>query len=116
MDSLPEYMQSPAVFRKWLEDRPWDDAWMAGDNIQATGVFLRQLNEADRSVLLNLVWDYLETHQDSETGMWGGGRPYIKLSGAFKLALFYGSLRRKFPRAGRTYQSILKTLRETVSF
>lgn len=115
MATLPDYLKSVDGFRKWLDERPWDYAWMAGDNIQAAGIFIRQLPEGERTVLLNLVWDYLETHQDPVTGMWGGGRPYIRLSGAFKLALFYDMFHKEIPRADRIYQSVLKTLREDVS-
>lgn len=112
MASLPDYMQSLEIYGKWLEERPWDYAWMAGDNIQASGVFIRQLPEEEKETFLNFILEYLDKRQDPKTGLWGEGRPYIKISGAFKLALFYKRFGKPMPRADRIYQSILATLRE----
>ncbi len=113
--SLPPHLQSLAAFKQWIDERPWDYAWMACDNLQAAGVFLRQLPENERKEYMDYLWKYLEEHQDPETGMWGDGRPYIKISGAFKLALLYGSFQKTLPRPERIYRYLLYTLREDVS-
>ncbi len=113
--SLPEYMRSPAVFRQWMDERPWDYAWMACDNIGAAGFYLRYLPEAERNLLLDLIWDYIESRQNPETGMWGGGRPYVQLSGAFKFTALYEEYGRAMPRPQQLYQTVLRTIREDVS-
>ncbi len=115
LDSLPYYMKSLEIYRKWMDERPWDYSWMACDNISASGNFIRSLPDGERKQFLDMVWKYLEDHQDSETGMWGDGRPYIKISGAFKLALFYQGFNKPMPRAEKIYQYLLKTLKEDIS-
>jgi len=113
--SLPPHLLSLEVLEKWLDERPWDYAWMACDNISAAGVYIMNLPEETRQVYLDFVLDYLNRHQDSETGMWGEGRPYIKLSGAFKLCLFYRKFGLVMPRVNKIYDYVLYALRHDTS-
>ncbi len=115
MASLPNYMKSLPIFKQWMDERPWDYAWMACDNIAAASVYLRFLPEADRQAFLDLIWNYIEERQNPDTGMWGGGRPYIQLSGAFKFTALYQEYHRPMLRCAELYQSILRTIRTDVS-
>lgn len=113
--SLPEYLKTPERLVEWMDARPWDYSWMACDNISATSVYIKQLPLKEQTEYLSIIWNYLYEKQDKETGMWGDGRPYIKISGAFKLALFYKSFKKDMPRVNLIYKSLLKTLREDLS-
>lgn len=106
---LPQHLQTLENLKKWLEERPWDYAWMACDNISAAAVYPIEEN------LLQYTLQFLEKRQDKETGMWGEGRPYIKISGAFKLALMYNRLNLKMPRVEQVYDYIKYTLQNDQS-
>ncbi|HYH05223.1 MAG TPA: hypothetical protein VEC37_19195 [Bacillota bacterium] len=112
---LPEHLKSLTALKTWLDERPWDFAWMAGDNIQATGVYLRAMPPTESGKYIESICNYLLEHQDPQTGLWGEGRPYVRISGAFKLALFYRDLGKPMPQAERIYQSLLDTLHHDVS-
>lgn len=114
-DTLPEHFKSFELLEKWLDARPWDYAWMAGDNIQATGAYIHLMPKAEQDKYLDFICKYLIEHQDKKTGLWGDGRPYIKLSGAFKLALFYRGFGLTIPNAELLYQSVLEILRTDIS-
>jgi hypothetical protein len=115
LDSLPEHLKTPEKLVKWMEERPWDYSWMACDNISATSVYIYHLPQKEQKEYLDIIFNFLEKKQDPETGMWGDGRPYIKISGAFKLALFYNSFQKQMPRINTIYKTLLKTLREDIS-
>lgn len=115
MASLPDYMKSLTIFKQWMDERPWDYAWMACDNIAAASVYLRFLPVAERQAFLDLIWAFIQERQNPETGMWGGGRPYIQLSGAFKFTALYQEYHQPMPHAEKLYQSILRTIRTDIS-
>lgn len=115
MNTLPDHMQSIDKLQKWLDDRPWDYAWMACDNISAAGIYIECLPKEKKQQYLDHILHYLYENQNPETGMWGEGRPYIRLSGAFKLALFYRRFNIVMPRVQKIYNFILETLREDTS-
>lgn len=114
-DTLPDCLKSLAALKKWIDERPWHYAWMAGDNIQAIGVYLRAIPEAEAEKYIEFICNYLLEHQDPQTGLWGEGRPYVRISGAFKLALFYRDIGKPLPRAELIYQSLLDTLHNDIS-
>jgi hypothetical protein len=115
LDSLPEHLKTKEKLVKWMEERDWSYSWMACDNISATSIYMRNLPEKEKNEYLDIIWNFLERKQDKETGMWGEGRPYVKISGAFKLSLFYNNLGQNMPNLDIIYKFLLKTLREDIS-
>jgi hypothetical protein len=113
--TLPEHFKSLDALKKWVDERPWHNAWMACDNIQANNVYLRAMPQAEAGKYIEFICNYLLEHQDPQTGLWGEGRPYIKISGAFKLALFYRNIGKPMPKADLIYKSILNTLHHDIS-
>jgi hypothetical protein len=114
-ESMPPYLKDLGTFSAWMDGRPWDYAWMACDNISVCATYLRNLPLEDRGPYMDLLWSYLRDRQDPQTGFWGGGRPYVRLSGAFKLATLYRAFDRPMPREEALYRSLLKTIREDES-
>lgn len=110
-EALPEHMRSLENFDSWLENRPWGNAWMACDNISAAAVYIRNMPSLESERFLGHLLPWLENRQNKETGMWGEGQPYIRLSGAFKLSLFYRNLNMPMPLADRIFDFLLETLR-----
>ncbi|WP_053228022.1 hypothetical protein [Spirochaeta cellobiosiphila] len=108
--NLPLHLKSLDSLKTWLVERPWDNPWMACDNISATSVYFQLMEQQDKKEFLNCVMQFLEEKQDSQTGMWGEGRPYLKISGAFKLSLFFKKLNIPFPLADRVYDYMKYTL------
>jgi hypothetical protein len=94
-----------------MEDRNWKNAWSACDNISAASVYIEHLPEKEQKLYLDAVLEYLAGQQDSETGMWGEGRPYIKISGVFKLMLLYRRFGQCMPRPDKILVSLYHALR-----
>lgn len=113
---LPSHLHSLDNFIPWLDARPWkEDAWMASDNISSTGIYFSCMKAEIKNELLDYLWDYLERKQNPETGVWGEGRPYLRLSGAFKLALFYNRFKKSMPRGETIFRFILNCIRTDIS-
>jgi len=105
------YLSSPDAFRAWLDERPWDYAWMGVDHIWSQMSVLNNLPPERKDPLIKLMFDYLESRQDPDTGLWGGGEPYVRISGAFKGTMIYRSLKRPVPLADKIYTSTLRCMR-----
>ncbi len=98
--------------------------WLAGQYDPQSGGFyyahssigrLEYLPEKEKQAYLDAVVNFLAEKQDPETGMWGGGRPYIKISGVFKLMLFYRRFDIPLPRAQEILASLFQALRTDIS-
>ncbi len=113
--TLPEYMRDLPPFKRWMSERTWSNAWSACDNISATTIFIEHLPEKEKQAYLDAVVDFLAEKQDPETGMWGGGRPYIRISGVFKLMLFYRRFNIPLPGAREILASLFQALRADTS-
>ncbi|WP_432104172.1 hypothetical protein [Streptomyces sp. bgisy091] len=111
-DTYLHHLQSVASFEAWLDERPWDNSWMAQDNIQAQSSLIKLLPEERQDELVDAALAHVLRRQDLKTGYAGGGAPYVRLSGAFKLALFCRAFDRPVPYAERIYESTLACLRE----
>jgi hypothetical protein len=112
---LPDHMQTVEKFKSWVYERPWHDAWMACDNISAASVYFKFMPFDKTKLLLDFLISWLEDKQDKQTGMWGDGRPYIRVSGAFKLGLFYRNMNFPMPRADKILPFINTALKEDVA-
>jgi len=105
------HFESPEIFQNWLNNRPWNNAWGALDQVSSQIPNLKLFPKAKRDQLLTILFKDLAKRQDSNSGLWGGGSPYRKISGAFKIAMVYKSFKKPIPRANKIYKSTLECLR-----
>lgn len=96
---VPEHLRSVETFRSWLDARPWGYAWTALDQLQSQAALILMLEEPRRTELIDEALRYVGDRQDPKTGLAGGGSAIVKISGAFKLALFCRAVKRPLPRA-----------------
>ena len=111
-DQTLEHLRSEAAFAAWLEARPWDNSWLAQDNIQAQTSLIRILPRDQQEARVTQAITYVRSRQHAETGYAGGGAPFVLMSGAFKLALFCRDFGRPVPLAEKIYASTLDCIRE----
>ena len=108
---FPEYLETPQAYRQWIESLPWNtDSYYAGDKVQASAGYLKQLDSVTRAPYLDTLFDFLNTTQNSETGYWGQGISYNPLSGTYKIYLTYDSFNLQVPNADKIVDSIFNTL------
>jgi hypothetical protein len=107
------HLDSPEAFRKWLDARPWDNTreWIALCQISAQSGVIRSMPEKKRKALLDTLFKYLAKKQDPKTGLWGGGSPYVKISGAFKITMIFRMAEQPVPLADLIYSSTLDCIR-----
>lgn len=105
------HVESVAAFEEWLDRRPWDDSWLAQDNLQAQGSLLALLPAELREPLVDAALAHVGARQDPATGFAGEGVPYNRLSGAFKLALFCRQVGRPVPLAREIYAAAFDVIR-----
>ncbi len=110
-DQTFDHLRSEAAFEDWLDARPWENSWLAQDNIQAQTSLIRLLPADQREARVSQAIDYVHHRQDQATGYAGGGSPYALMSGSFKLALFCRDFVRPVPLAGQIYASTLECIR-----
>ncbi|MEN8905598.1 MAG: hypothetical protein ABF289_06520 [Clostridiales bacterium] len=108
-NNLPNYFQNTDKLLNWMEDRDWNNSWMACDNISAASFYINELTKEVKDKYVSTILSFLSSKQDSE-GMWGKGTPYIKISGAFKLCILYSRLNVPMPNVDKIYKYILYTI------
>jgi hypothetical protein len=89
----------------WMDALPWDNPWGAIDQVSPRVQILETLPGRDAADAINLILDELERRQDPDDGLWGGGDPYVHMSGGFKAIMAFGD-RRPFPRPQAVYRSL----------
>ncbi|WP_202914619.1 hypothetical protein [Paenibacillus antri] len=114
--ATPAYMASPASFGDWLRSISLANSWRGCDKLSHCGAHLAALAPERREPYVSEAFDYLNGIQDPVTGFWGEGAPYVRLSGTFKLHLFYRRFGVPMPRQDRIYRSILDALRTETAF
>lgn len=106
-DESLEHLRSEAAFASWLDDRPWNNSWLAQDNIQAQTSLIQLLPQEQQQARVTQAINYVRSRQAAETGYAGDGSPFVLMSGAFKLALFCRDFGREVPLAENIYVSTL---------
>ncbi|WP_309120893.1 hypothetical protein [Paenibacillus sp.] len=114
--ATPAYMASPQSFGEWLRSISLANSWRGCDKLSHCGAHLAALAPERRELYVREAFDYLNGIQDQDTGFWGEGAPYVRLSGTFKLHLFYRRFGVPMPRQDRIYRSILDALRTETAF
>jgi hypothetical protein len=99
---------SPSYLEGWLEQLNWSEPWLQSNWVMFTAAALHVVWqwEGDRSALLALhhLLDWLDAHQDPETGFWGvreGASLLHAMAGTYHFLPFYFCLDRPihFPEA-----------------
>ncbi|WP_438448707.1 hypothetical protein [Gorillibacterium sp. sgz5001074] len=111
VQNAPAYMESPETYLQWLENVELCNSWRGCDRLCNSAPYIRALPEEDRKPYLATAFAFLDRIQDKETGLWGQGAPYVRISGTFKLLTFYRTFAMPVPRQELIYQSILHCLR-----
>ncbi|HZG78197.1 MAG TPA: hypothetical protein VEZ72_20255, partial [Paenibacillus sp.] len=114
--ATPDYMATPRSFAAWLRGVSLANSWRGCDKLSHCGAHLDALEPERRAPFVREAFAYLNSIQDPETGFWGDGTPYVRLSGTFKLHLFYRRYEVPMPRQEQLYRSILRVLRTEEAF
>lgn len=109
--AAPDYIRSPQAYAEWLESVELCNSWRGCDRLCNSAPYLGQMAPVEREPYLRTALDYFERIQDKETGLWGEGSWYVRVSGTFKLHTFYSRFEVPMPRVREMYESILYTLR-----
>lgn len=88
------------------------NSWRGCDRLATSCVYISLMPEREQKPFLEEAVRYLQSIQDPETGLWGEGSLYVRISGTFKLHTFYSRFRIPMPNRERIYRSILTCLRE----
>jgi hypothetical protein len=109
---IPSQFKSTSAFRSWIRGQPWKrSGWLAGDNVQSQIAVLQSVPQPLRDELIEVLFAELPRFQNPDDFFFGSGDPYVRLSGAFKIALIYKHFDRPIPKAQHLYVSTLKCLR-----
>lgn len=110
--SAPDYLRTREVILAWLRSVDLTNSWRGCDRLSTSGVYLKQMDQPEREEYLDTALRFFADIQDSATGLWGEGSLYERISGTFKLHIFYGGFQIPIPREAQIYQSILTGLRQ----
>jgi hypothetical protein len=109
-----KHLESPAAYVDWIKKRDWRSAWGALDHLQSETSIIRNLPQDRREALVDAAVAYLAELQEPDTGLWGKGDPFVRVSGAVKAAWYYHALDRKIPRPDKIHQSTIVCLQKNV--
>lgn len=90
------FYQDVSNIEEWLKKLNWSRPWLISNEIMFIVYFLLddyERNQSEKSLgALNVIFDYLDTIQDSNTGFWGtnkGANIFSGMAGAFHFYIFY---------------------------
>jgi hypothetical protein len=107
----PSYLESPDAYVAWLKSVDLRNSWRGCDFMGAPNHHLARMSEEERRPYVEAGRQYFASIQDPETGLWGGGNRYIRISGTFKLRAFYDRFHIPVPHVDRIYRTLLDCLR-----
>ncbi|WP_248928846.1 hypothetical protein [Paenibacillus hamazuiensis] len=108
---LPEFMRSPEAYVAWLKQVDLRNSWRGCDLMTSANHYLTRLDESARASYVEAAADYFASIQHPDTGFWGGGHPYVQISGTFKLSAFYKRFGVPVPNVDKIYRALLNCLR-----
>ncbi|GAE30655.1 terpene cyclase/mutase family protein [Halalkalibacter hemicellulosilyticus] len=109
--AAPAFTKSvEAYIEKW-KSIDLSNSWRGCDLLATSCIYLQEMNEAERIPFVKAATDYLASIQDQQTGLWGDGSLYVRISGTFKLHTFYSKFYIPLPNRDKVYKSILTCLR-----
>ncbi|MNZ63879.1 hypothetical protein D3C78_820340 [compost metagenome] len=107
----PGYMQSLMTYEQWLQSVDLSNSWRGCDRLACSSVYVKELDKPSQAAYAQTAFRFFSDIQDKESGLWGSGSLYIRISGTFKLHTFYSSFREPMPLTEKMYASILYALR-----
>lgn len=110
--AAPSYVKTPKTYLEKWKSIDLRNSWRGCDLLATSCVYIGEMNESEREPFLQEATEYLASIQDQETGLWGGGSLYVRISGTFKLHTFYSKFQIPMPNTDKIYQSILTCLRK----
>ncbi|KAB8137596.1 hypothetical protein F9U64_08755 [Gracilibacillus oryzae] len=111
LNVAPAYTESLEAYRKKWESIDLRNSWRGCDLLASSTVYIGQLPVERQASYIKAFEQYLAEIQDKETGLWGEGSLYVRISGTFKLHTFYRRFQIPMPNQDKIYQSILTCLR-----
>ncbi|PWU67886.1 hypothetical protein [Gracilibacillus dipsosauri] len=108
----PAYTTSVEAYREKWESIDLRNSWRGCDLLASSTVYIREMPKETQRKFVDAFAAYLAGLQDRQTGLWGEGSVYERISGTFKLHTFYRSYQIPMPNKERIYQSILRCLRQ----
>jgi hypothetical protein len=109
---MPEFMNTVDSYIDWLKQVDLRNSWRGCDFMTSANHYVNRLPELRRTEYIEAAKAYFASIQDPETGLWGAGNRYIRISGTFKLHAFYHIFDIPMPNVDIIYRTILQTLRE----
>ncbi len=109
--AAPNYVTSPEEYLKKWKSIDLSNSWRGCDLLATSCVYIGQMDKEKQAPFLIEATRFLESIQDQETGLWGEGSLYVRISGTFKLHTFYSRFNIPMPNTDRIYKSVLTCLR-----
>ncbi|WP_052361635.1 hypothetical protein [Geminisphaera colitermitum] len=103
--TVPAHLASADAFRKWLDERPWDNAWTALDQLSSQARLIRAQEPVLQRALVDEALRNVRARQNPDTGLVKGGPMSVRLSGAFKFVSFCNNVGRPIPFAAQLRKS-----------
>ncbi|QGH36558.1 hypothetical protein GI584_21985 [Gracilibacillus salitolerans] len=107
----PDYTKSLSSYQKKWDSIDLRNSWRGCDLLASSTVYFGQMDEATQRKYVDAFAEYLAERQDQQTGLWGEGSLYVRISGTFKLHTFYRRYQISMPNQGRIYQTILHCIK-----
>jgi hypothetical protein len=108
----PPYMATTETYLKWLASVDLRNAWRGCDFMMSANHYIERKSAAEREAFVEAARLYFAGIQDPETGLFGAGNTYTRISGTFKMNMFYKIFRVPMPRVEAIRSSVLSCLRE----
>jgi hypothetical protein len=110
-ESAPSYVETPETYLEKWRSIDLSNSWRGCDLLATSCVYIGEMSEEEQQPFIDNAVRFLESIQDPDTGLWGEGSLYVRISGTFKLHTFYSKFNIPMPNTDRIYQSILTCLR-----
>ncbi|MEH7386263.1 hypothetical protein V7147_12720 [Bacillus sp. JJ1521] len=115
LNKAPNYVNSEEEYVKKWKSISLVNSWRGCDLLASSCMYIGQMDKVKQENMIQRARKYLESIQDSQTGLWGEGSMYVRISGTFKLHTFYHKFGLPMPRVEKMYQSILQCLRTEIA-
>ncbi len=102
---IPEYLRTKEKLLEYLNSLDFENKpYWCGSEVAA------QASPIIAAGLTDVVVDYFNSIQNSETGLWGKHKGYEAINGFMKITCFYSAAKRVIPNADKAAVSMLKGL------
>lgn len=115
LNKAPIYVYSEEAYLNKWKSISLVNSWRGCDLLASSCMYIGQMDKNRQEKMIQVAANYLESIQDPETGLWGEGSMYVRISGTFKLHTFYHKFGLPMPRVEKMYQSILHCLRTEIA-